>query len=508
MFKLYTDIKTHEEVTDYGLIENRSYFIELESPEEIEVISFLTNSKISQHLNWIRGNKTAELKIQNYIGQIRLFDKEYDVRSNKFSPELSGKEQLELVISDLNLISKKISFSYSSTAYAARTTDWLEIEKDSINKLIFLHQVFFSAPKEKCIKTHFQKIKQNPSLKAASKTKTDFIWNVRSVTPSILQTLNKKGMLTNDPNNVVNTSGNPRIELPINYLSYNSLENRFIKFFFQYTEQISLKIITSKSSLSNEIKEKANELLKQARIYLNDAFFADVTTLKTLSTNSTVLSSRDGYRDIFSTYIMSLFSIKHIYQDYSDGLSVDLKKISTLYEIWCFYLISYHILGEAITVTRSQSIIKNGEIKNSTIFKNDEYEVAYNKTFSNTNTGSYSTTLRPDISVTNIETGKITHFDAKYRTESFINSDNDLIKNFKNDDIYKMHTYLDAIYNSVSSIVMYPGNTFCFFEKAEPSREIRDLVQEFTLNGVGAIPAVPGESNEILSGFLKRFFTY
>jgi hypothetical protein len=506
MFTLYKDLKNNQEVTDNTIIENKVYFLAIDSPEENKIIEFLTKSKLSPHISWFKGNKTAELKIKNYIGQIRIFDKQFDVRSNKFSPELTGKKQLELIISDLDTLTTKISFSYESSAFTSRAVNWLEIENDNINKLLYLYQVFFAAPKEKQVNTQFQKIKQNPSLAQATSTKNDFIWNMRSITPSILMALNKKGLLSNKADVCSNVMQNPKIELPINHQTLNSIENRFIKFFFQYTEQISLKIISSKSNLSEEIKNKANELLRHARMYLQDTFFTDVTNINSLNTNSTVLSSRDGYRDIYSIYVTSLFSVKHIYQEFTDDLTIDLKKISTLYEIWCFYLISYHILGNAITISSSQSFIENGEIKNSTTFKNDRFAVSYNKTYSNPNKGSYSTALRPDISVTDIETKKIYHFDAKYRTESLLTSDDNLIKKYKNDDIYKMHTYLDAIYNSESSIVMYPGNIFCFFERAKPSKIINDVCSDFRLKGVGAIPAVPGRGNEKLISFIKVFF--
>jgi len=504
MFTLYKDLTNNQEVTDYTIIENRAYFLAVNSPEEHKVIEFLTKSKLSPHISWIKGNKTAELKIQNYIGLIRIFDKEFDVRSNKFRPELTGKQQLKLIVSDLDALSTKISFSYESSAFTSRDVNWLEVENDSINKLLYLYQVYFTAPKEKRINTLFNKIKQDPSLVQATKTKKDFIWNMRSITPTILTTLNKKGLLSNTSDVFLNA---PKIELPVSYQTLNSVENRFIKFFFQYTEQASLKIISSKSIKSADIKNKAYKLLHHARVYLQDTFFIDVANMNSLHTNSVILSTRDGYRDIYSTYITSLFSVKHIYQEFTDDLTIDLKKVSTLYEIWCFYLISYHILGNAITISNSRSFIEDGKIKNSTTFKNDLFEISYNKTYSNTNKGSYSTTLRPDISVTDIKTKKIYHFDAKYRNKSIFSSESNLVKKYKNDDVNKMHAYLDAIYNSKSSIIMYPGNIFCFFEKTEPSKIITNVNDDFTLNGVGAIPAVPGATNENIISFIKIFFS-
>ena len=67
------------------------------------------------------------------------------------------------------------------------------------------------------------------------------------------------------------------------------------------------------------------------------------------------------------------------------------------------------------------------------------------------------------------------HFDAKYRvTES---------QGYKSEDIWKMHTYNDAIKNSLGSFVLYPG-------------EDEDLFPDERIAQVGAFPLNPDKISE------------
>jgi predicted component of viral defense system (DUF524 family) len=100
--------------------------------------------------------------------------------------------------------------------------------------------------------------------------------------------------------------------------------------------------------------------------------------------------------------------------------------------------------------------------------------------------------LRPDATViikTKENTVKLI-FDAKYK----VDQKNRLEKNelhVKQEDIHKMHTYVDAIENALFSFVVYPGTEFYFFERNinSPTRKSIDEIQSF--DGVGAIPLTP-----------------
>jgi len=178
---------------------------------------------------------------------------------------------------------------------------------------------------------------------------------------------------------------------------------------------------------------------------------------------------------------------------------------------------------------------------------------------------SYSVPLRPDIFIE--LNGKIIIFDAKYRVnfidelkklvedESNLNKEEkrlEIIKKderrgiYKLDDIYKMHTYREAIikkikdenkqpYRPVWVIALYPGDTLALFlergtkkmielklDEDEKQIKFRDLISnepveisiEELLNtlsensgGVGAIPFRPVYLDDTkYKEFLKKFF--
>ena len=144
------------------------------------------------------------------------------------------------------------------------------------------------------------------------------------------------------------------------------------------------------------------------------------------------------------------------------------------------------------------------------IIQNHEIDVKlfYNLRFSDKSKyRSYSLAFKPDYTLL-ISIGEhkhYIHFDAKYRSEleiiDFYNkidvSNKDLDKEiderdsleekdreFKDGDIYKMHTYKDSILKTEGSYVLYPGNkTKRFYES--------DLI----IPSVGAFSLTPGNED-------------
>jgi hypothetical protein len=137
-------------------------------------------------------------------------------------------------------------------------------------------------------------------------------------------------------------------------------------------------------------------------------------------------------------------------------------------------------------------------------------ELLYNRRFqkSKGDYSSYSLGLQPDYTL-HIETEegvKFIHFDAKYRSELQIKDmnaydfeDEEQQKRvYKLADIYKMHTYKDAIKNTLGAYVLYPGHE-CKIFKENPSSIIPS---------VGAFPLTPGldDQNEeyCIENFIKK----
>ena len=168
------------------------------------------------------------------------------------------------------------------------------------------------------------------------------------------------------------------------------------------------------------------------------------------------------------------------------------KKLSELYEYWCYLKLTNILNKLQNTKTNYESIfdfnrkewsikVKRGKKslqKFNILYKGNyfELELTYNNTFSRNDHEHYAFAIpmRPDYTliITYHNQKFLFHFDAKYKC--------DLKTTFKNEDIYKMHTYKDAIKNTYGAYVLYPGRK----EK---------IYQEFSgiIHSVGAFPLTP-----------------
>ena len=163
-------------------------------------------------------------------------------------------------------------------------------------------------------------------------------------------------------------------------------------------------------------------------------------------------------------------------------------------------------------------------------------QFSYNRSFGGgqpfPNSGSYTTTLRPDYTlsiwpeeITEAKDAERTelithiHFDAKYKVKNFydliskskddelteeenielINEEAEEVQKgtFKNQDLLKMHAYKDAIRRTGGAYVLYPGEG-----KNDPFRGFHELIP-----GLGAFVIKPNKDDkdkEHLKTFIKK----
>ncbi len=235
--------------------------------------------------------------------------------------------------------------------------------------------------------------------------------------------------------------------------------------------------------------------------------------MRMIPTSSTVLQSRAGYKDILSHYTCSRFGIKHIFEDFEqEAMSIDLKRISDLYEYWVFYKIAIAFLGEEIIIEQQDIVLKNGDVSYGVCFRDESISVYYNWTESRSRKSAYSVTLRPDTTVVVKKEDKVLKFlfDAKYKVRNK-DTEEGMERHVKSEDIYKMHTYLDAIENCVFAIAVYPGSEFYFYERDIKYSVRRDIESIDSFEGVGALPLVPDDAeldkqfNDFVNILKKKF---
>ncbi|MFM9994829.1 MAG: nuclease domain-containing protein [Phycisphaerales bacterium] len=129
----------------------------------------------------------------------------------------------------------------------------------------------------------------------------------------------------------------------------------------------------------------------------------------------------------------------------------------------------------------------------------DGTEVSYNATYTR-NQGfhgrSWSLMLRPDVALWS-PTGPsrgLHLLDAKFKLVGSLDGDDEAQGRARRDDLHKMHAYRDAIPEARSAWVMFPGTTSRHWEPGDAPG----------LQGVGAVPVVPGEDQAALRTIVGR----
>jgi predicted component of viral defense system (DUF524 family) len=218
------------------------------------------------------------------------------------------------------------------------------------------------------------------------------------------------------------------------------------------------------------------------------------------------------------------------WDDAEDLIKGYQRKLYDLYEYWCYIKLfnilshmslvepDYNRIFDKSDVKKWSVSLKKGQ-RSSQHFKvqiNGEIfdlELLYNQSFSKNKTenSSYSLTLRPDytLHIKNGLNSYLIHFDAKYRSDVRLD-DNDVNKRdeeeeekriYKYADVYKMHTYKDAIKNTLGAYVLYPGTEPKIFEEKSPN----------IIPSVGAFPLKPGKTDidneNKIESFLKDALT-
>ena len=404
---------------------------------------------------------------------------------------------------------KNIIFTYSSPSFVLRQVNYKDANPTLLLMFNYFKKIILDWDYKINLESSFNRIVNNPNFKYTIEFKTDRIEKIKWVDNKTLRSLssNHKYYVKLDRNQT------DLIDLPIsqfvsqnsseNYfpikalmkkksLNHNTPENQFVKFFFEYIESIAYRLNTIRDLPENVIKEK-EQILSFCRTILNHPFFWDIGQMRMIPVYSTVLQNRSGYKDILSHYTCSRFGIRHIFEEFEqEAMSIDLKRISNLYEYWVFYKIAIIFLGDKIIIEQQDIVLKNGNVSYGVCFKNEIISVYYNWTESRKKKSAYSVSLRPDTTVIICRNDKVIKFvfDAKYKVRNK-NGEEGIERHIKAEDLYKMHTYLDAIDNCVFAVAIYPGSEFYFYERNLQHSIRKDVESIESFEGVGAIPLVP-----------------
>lgn len=325
--------------------------------------------------------------------------------------------------------------------------------------------------------------------------------------------------------------------------------NRFIKHaVIQFSE--ACRVIMDEPAFGPRLTKLASELYAE---------YEQQSRLEVIKTSgrqgrvpleNQVLQKREGYRHYLRSWVISnkTLSIKDINDDGALSPTAENRQVPDLYEYWLFFF-----LADALEGMRGASNFDRRYVKelnpegtaSITLSKSDAPRLTlrigkgdasrfvalyYNRTFKpGSGYTSYSLTLRPDYTIetfpviygSNFEqcrssaekVGEITyiHFDAKFR---IANLDLNLAGDFdrqdaltaeddaKPEDVYKMHTYNEAIRGTAASVILFPGGQAADGGLNQSFEKYRELIP-----GVGALAISPG-NHEVRSKALMAIRDY
>jgi len=302
--------------------------------------------------------------------------------------------------------------------------------------------------------------------------------------------------------------------------TFDTPENRFVKWFVGELQNWVEKLLIW-TQCPERARDEFMELKGQLEMALHDPLFDEVGEMVYFPATSQVVLKRSGYRELLELYRQYLNSKRPaFFRDLQEA--IDSRDVATLYEYWCFFELAVK-LGTLSNPQDPQpefklEVTEEGGLKPRVVarFKGTSHELVFNRSFGASKVGrqwgkSYSVSLRPDFSLFLQEpdgSRRLIVYDAKFRfdasdvevlsrsgeedqpaPEETALREGDIQRLAKAADIYKMHTYKDAL-GAQAAVVLYPGTErLAFWESGAVQEPGDDWL--INLRGVGAISLVP-----------------
>ncbi len=271
-------------------------------------------------------------------------------------------------------------------------------------------------------------------------------------------------------------------------------ENRFVKAFIAQARTVidrtRAAVRGKNSAFARNLVRDCDAMEASLTPVIRHSLWAEVGKLRQIPFSSTVLQRRRGYRAVLRHFaLMRLAPGIPIDADEMRNL-LELKDIAQLYELWTYYCLADAIsslVGPPSRDARTSSDEFHEWVGWNQVFEwaraTGRIRLTYNQTFSASH-GSYSTSMRPDISLhLPGSPDPVLHlFDAKFISGEALST---------------LHTYRDAIPKAHSVWILFPGTEFYFYDRTRfgtggsTRLESPECLGD-TIDGVGAIPFMPG----------------
>ena len=464
------------------------------------------------------------LLFKNCVGQAKFKNCKLIIESPKIS-----LDEFNNLLETINSYIFNLSFDFNQATFSNIGRD-IKKRTDLDYHIYLLVYNAFTTKNNCCnILKNFKLIEQNPCRNFISEYTFENIENLSSYTDDIITDL----FLGTEDMVPINSSNACKKLKNIKYLprkvncenidySFDNSENQFIKFFLNWCLEIIQKFqfqfLNQENFINYDLINNNEIIIKQLKLVLKQSFLNKVGSLSNIPTSSTVLTRRDGYRQIFNLFL-GLKSIP-VVDNFNDIKElIENKSIDVLYENYCYFTLAdvlADIYKEKLNKKKykvcktncSKTLSKKTSSNYFEFYQNEilpKIRIHYNKNYT---IESYSKAYDPDISLEifdkNDRITAIYIFDAKFKAiaENFYSSnenDSPEISYYKFEDINKMHTYRDAIKIAKGAFILYPGTENKIYYKDEN-------IDKALLYGVGAFSLRPSNNQDKcrLSNIIKN----
>jgi predicted component of viral defense system (DUF524 family) len=217
--------------------------------------------------------------------------------------------------------------------------------------------------------------------------------------------------------------------------------------------------------------------------------FAEIGDLRRIPSSSRVLMRREGYRELLDAWRLFNLARRPFFGHLQRA--IDLRDVATLYEIWCFFALVEEI-SAALGIVPELLLRVSDEY--GLDWRSEAQFGAAGRLVYNQSVRGYSVGLRPDFLWYRNGKPEVA-LDAKFRLDRVDWTDESSTATVKNDDLYKMHTYRDAL-GLRAAIVVYPGDAVKFYSvNGSQTKQLSiDDVLAGNAHGIGALTASPVSS--------------
>lgn len=529
-----------EFLEDLKFLENSNFTIEIEH-DNLENLTLqpklhtLAASPLTTIVKYIDRFAYTRVNWDSYVGKDSInvfwgFDHSLSLPVEIRASKIDYYSDFRTMVNNINSICSTVLWSNKSNT-SLNVQNTLYSEKNLLGKFFFIRSAF----NEDRLPTSFQEIVNAPITKLEEWKKELTIGEVSSFDyKTVTSMINSPYWVTTDPATTYLPNYQNSISLPYilnehnTQLSYDTTENRFIKYLLEEIYSILSQLVV-KYTKQTFVGLESFRLLSIVDRMLSNDFLHEVNNIPYVETGNLALRRVPGYSDFFSFYEQLIMSeTLHWEELYNLLFHKQIKPIYDIYEAW--------VLTEFMEILKNMSTgdfrveFGNGKkfikrIRSQYYSFNLEilYQQRINHSKKDKPLSSYSMRMDPDFLLNIYKEDKLIGsvvFDAKYKlnkTNDIFNFLDESLDDFtpgstseerisKRVDLMTMHAYKDSIRGVMGSYVILPS----IERSIEFWNENKDIVPS-----IGAVPLYPSNNNDLknlqrasLTQFIKKLVTH